>query len=593
MSCGFRPGRQELACVTPRRTARRGGSRTRRWWPRVWDARREWNVREAACGQRAVSDSCSSPGESRSPKPLEQAGRKAREPPGGAARRGPASGSAGDLAGLEAAGAHVEALGGAVDLGAHALDVGVEATLGDLAGPRPVVAEARALGADVADGSHRELLGVIRDQIGGPDAWPDNRASVSDARWVGANRADRQRPSARAGRPARATTGVAGARSEACARTRAALGAPAAAALLRPRRRGAGRRRARRSTRSTSTPCPTATPAPTSSSPSRRPHQALQAVARTSRAARRPPTLAPSIAAYARGLLLGARGNSGVIMSQLVGRALPPRCDRLRPGRAGRGGLRGRHGGGDPGRLRGGGRARRGHDPHRRAGCVRRGGPRWCSDPASAQRRRHGGLPHGRLGGAAAHPRPARGAARAGVVDAGGRVCAWCSSCAEAAYTGRRELVRQDVERTRRALPVIAPAAARRRPERGRSGLRGDVPARRRRTRRSPRCGSDWPRSATPWSSSAATGCGTSTCTSTTSGPRVEAGIEAGRPYRIRVTHFAEQVAAAPADAAAARAPGSRRGRGGRRRPRPGGRSSPRRAPRSCTRRVGRAALHR
>ena len=30
-------------------------------------------------------------------------------------------------------------------------------------------------------------------------------------------------------------------------------------------------------------------------------------------------TLAPSIAAYARGLLLGARGNSGVIMSQLIG----------------------------------------------------------------------------------------------------------------------------------------------------------------------------------------------------------------------------------------------------------------------------------
>src|SRR6476661_8850316 len=66
--------------------------------------------------------------------------------------------STGDLAGLEAAGAHVEALRGAVDLGTDALDVGVEATLRDLARPRPVVAEARLLGADVADGSHEVLL---------------------------------------------------------------------------------------------------------------------------------------------------------------------------------------------------------------------------------------------------------------------------------------------------------------------------------------------------------------------------------------------------------------------------------------------------
>jgi hypothetical protein len=68
-------------------------------------------------------------------------------------------GSAGDLAGLEAAGAHVEALGRTVHRGAHALDVRVEATLRNLARPRPVVTEARALGADVTDGSHRELLG--------------------------------------------------------------------------------------------------------------------------------------------------------------------------------------------------------------------------------------------------------------------------------------------------------------------------------------------------------------------------------------------------------------------------------------------------
>src|SRR5580765_744231 len=67
--------------------------------------------------------------------------------------------SAADLAGLQAGGAHVHALRGAVHHSAHALDVRVEASVGDLAGPRPVVAEARLLGADVADGSHRELLG--------------------------------------------------------------------------------------------------------------------------------------------------------------------------------------------------------------------------------------------------------------------------------------------------------------------------------------------------------------------------------------------------------------------------------------------------
>lgn len=68
-------------------------------------------------------------------------------------------GSAGDLAGLQAAGADVHALRGAVDDSAHTLDVGVEAALGDLARPRPVVAEGRLLGADVAHGSHGDSLG--------------------------------------------------------------------------------------------------------------------------------------------------------------------------------------------------------------------------------------------------------------------------------------------------------------------------------------------------------------------------------------------------------------------------------------------------
>src|SRR4051794_33039800 len=73
---------------------------------------------------------------------------------------------AGDLAGLEAAGADVQALGRAVDRRAHALDVGVEATLRNLARPGAVVTEARALGADVTDGSHRELLGLLGTDSG-------------------------------------------------------------------------------------------------------------------------------------------------------------------------------------------------------------------------------------------------------------------------------------------------------------------------------------------------------------------------------------------------------------------------------------------
>src|SRR6185436_566214 len=50
--------------------------------------------------------------------------------------------SAGDLAGLEATGAHVHALRGAVHGRPDALDVGIEATLRNLARPGAVVAEA-------------------------------------------------------------------------------------------------------------------------------------------------------------------------------------------------------------------------------------------------------------------------------------------------------------------------------------------------------------------------------------------------------------------------------------------------------------------
>src|SRR6478735_12287433 len=64
------------------------------------------------------------------------------------------SGGALDLAGLEARGAHVHALGGATHHGTHALDVRVPAALRADVGVRDAVPEARALAADVAVGSH-------------------------------------------------------------------------------------------------------------------------------------------------------------------------------------------------------------------------------------------------------------------------------------------------------------------------------------------------------------------------------------------------------------------------------------------------------
>src|ERR1700761_2050672 len=64
---------------------------------------------------------------------------------------------AGDLACLDAGGAHVHALGRAADRGADALDVRVPAAAGAAVRVRDVIAEARPLAAYFADGSHRSL----------------------------------------------------------------------------------------------------------------------------------------------------------------------------------------------------------------------------------------------------------------------------------------------------------------------------------------------------------------------------------------------------------------------------------------------------
>src|SRR5215207_1446730 len=92
--------------------------------------------------------------------------------------------SAADLAGLEARGADVDALGGAIDDSANTLDVGVETTLGASVRVGDVVAEAGSLAAHITDRSHGELL-VISDYLGDwgvltasqPD---DNRSRIAD-----------------------------------------------------------------------------------------------------------------------------------------------------------------------------------------------------------------------------------------------------------------------------------------------------------------------------------------------------------------------------------------------------------------------------
>jgi len=58
------------------------------------------------------------------------------------------------LAGLDARGADVQSLGGAVHAGPNLLDVGVKTSLGANVGVRDRVPEARTLAADVAVGSH-------------------------------------------------------------------------------------------------------------------------------------------------------------------------------------------------------------------------------------------------------------------------------------------------------------------------------------------------------------------------------------------------------------------------------------------------------
>ena len=73
-----------------------------------------------------------------------------------------------------------------------------------------------------------------------------------------------------------------------------------------------------RSTSSTSTRCPTATPAPTWCSPSPRPSRPSPTDLDAGRRQRADRARARVLRLMARGALLGARGNSGVILSQIL-----------------------------------------------------------------------------------------------------------------------------------------------------------------------------------------------------------------------------------------------------------------------------------
>ena len=164
------------------------------------------------------------------------------------------------------------------------------------------------------------------------------------------------------------------------------------------------------------------------------------------------------------GALLGARGNSGVILSQLRRRAAASGSAEAGPGDRSAARLRRGHGAGHRGRLRRRRRAGRGHHPVGRPG--RRGrGRRAAADPDAPARARRP-----RRGRAAAREALARTPDQlpvlrdAGVVDAGGRGLCVVLDAAETAVTGRRPVAARTPRSAPRRIPVRA--AADRRPDR-------------------------------------------------------------------------------------------------------------------------------
>jgi uncharacterized protein len=252
--------------------------------------------------------------------------------------------------------------------------------------------------------------------------------------------------------------------------------------------------------------------------------------------------LPPSIAAYARGLLLGARGNSGVIMSQLVGalfRRVAAASGEERAAEVFAAGMAeatraGYEAVAQPvegtiltvARAAGEAAARAVQDPKVRSADVM-AASRLAAEEALART-----------------PEQLEVLRRAGVVDAGGRGLCVVLDCAEAAYTGRHQLVHHEDLRVRRSVPVMAeldsPA----------HDLSEEGPA------YEVMYLLDAADDAIPTLRAQLAPLGDSLVVVGGEGlwnvhvhvddvgAAVEAGIQAGRPYRIRVTHFAEQVAA-------------------------------------------------
>ena len=316
------------------------------------------------------------------------------------------------------------------------------------------------------------------------------------------------------------------------------------AALRRPRHRRPGRGprgdrrpqrlpRARRRHRHEHVPHRVAPPA----TPCARPPAATPA-----------PTWPPALAALSRGALLGARGNSRRDPQPDARGALPP--DRRSRGpdernapvvadalqRATRRELR-------RGRRR---RSRAPSSPSpapRPSAADARGRRAERPGPRRVRRRGRGG-PRG----AGPHPRPAAGPPRR-------RRGRRRRPRAERDPRRRRDRAHRPAPDARSRTPIGTPCRSRRRrragrrPRRGRPGLRGDVPPRRRGRPRSRRC----KQALAPLGDSLVVVGGEGLWNVHVHvddvGAAIEAGIEAGRPHRVRVTHFAEQVRARAAPA--------------------------------------------
>ena len=285
-----------------------------------------------------------------------------------------------------------------------------------------------------------------------------------------------------------------------------------------------------RSTGSTCSRSPTPTPAPTCCSPCGRPG-AGRARARTSTTCRRWP------AALARGALHGARGNSGVILSQIL-RGLADVTASRRPtgpassptSTAALFGAALRHAVGAGGHVDGRGGA--GHHRLGAAGRRRRRRARAADGDDLAERRVT------RSADAAAvaldtTPEQLDVLAEAGVVDAGGR-----------GLLVLLDALSHDVDRPRparsatyRARPPSTDAAARRL-RRGPS-VRGDVPAQRVRPARARRsCARASTSSASRWPSPASGGepAYSVHVHADDAGAAVEAALAVGTPSRIQIT---------------------------------------------------------